>query len=109
MSELVEIVTTLETSEQAESFAQQLVELRLAACVQIDGPIRSVYRWQGKICRSEEYRCCIKTSQSILEEVKERIGQLHPYETPELLVFQSCDVSEDYLKWARDQLGNPEV
>lgn len=102
---IVEVVTTLETQEQAESLAEQLIEHRFAACVQIAGPIKSVYRWEGKVCKSEEFRCSIKTTAEALPQVKAHMEKYHPYDTPEVLVFESQDVSPNYEAWALAQIG----
>lgn len=104
MTEVVEVTTTLETAEQAQVLAKWLVGQQLAACVQITGPIQSVYRWQGEICESSEYRCTIKSTQSMLEDVKQGIQQQHPYDVPEILVQNVADCSDAYAEWLQAQV-----
>jgi periplasmic divalent cation tolerance protein len=83
--------------------ARALVEERLAACVQIDGPILSTYSWQGNIEQSTEFRLTVKTCRSKLEALLVSINKLHPYETPEVLWFE-VSASEGYTKWLVDYL-----
>lgn len=104
MSNIIEISTTVETHLQAQSLAQTLVEERLAACVQITGPIQSVYRWKGEICQSTEHRCTIKSAKQLGEKLIGRIVALHPYDEPEVLVLPVEGSSETYAKWLFAQL-----
>lgn len=98
------ISTTVSTPEQAEAIAKQLVESRLAGCVQIDGPIQSIYCWEGRVCNEPEYRLNIKTLPIYTDQLLASIGKLHPYQTPELLV-SSLECSEDYHRWLSDQVA----
>ena len=85
--------------EEAETIATALVEERLCACVNVVGPIRSIYRWQGKVERSDEFLCVAKTSAGSVAAVKARLPQLHSYEVPELLVLPIADGLPPYLAW----------
>ncbi len=104
MTGILEVTTTLETAEQAQAIARQLVESQLAACVQITGPMQSIYRWQGAVCEAEEYRCTAKTSEALLEEVMASIRSSHPYDVPEVLATEVIACSQDYAEWLRAQL-----
>ncbi len=104
MSPYIQVVTTTETHEDAEKIARTLVESRLAACVQIVGPIRSIYRWQGQIQTSQEWQCWAKTRSERWAEVEEAIRRLHPYEVPEILAVPVEAGSASYLKWLDEQL-----
>ncbi len=104
---VVQIVTTTDQRPVAESLAEDLLERRLAACVQIDGPMTSLYRWEGRIETSEEWRCVIKTLAELVEPVTYRIGLLHTYDVPEILVSAVDSVSEDYARWLREQVEKP--
>ena len=73
--------------DEAETIATALVDERLCACVNVVGPIRSIYRWQGKVERTDEFLCIAKTSAGNIAAVKARLPQLHSYEVPELLHF----------------------
>lgn len=92
--------TTVETREQAETLARGLVEARLAACVQIDGPILSVYRWQNRVETAPEHRLAIKFLANRQVELEAWLLHRHPYETPEWIVVRADRVSEKYLSWA---------
>lgn len=105
MTEFIQIATTTATERQAEQIAQALVEARLAACVQISSPIRSVFRWQGKVEQATEWLCTIKTRQALFGAVEAKIRELHSYECPEIVATPIVDGSEDYLAWLDDQLG----
>jgi len=93
--------TTVSTKEDAERLAQGLVEQSLAACVQIEGPIRSVYRWEGKVEVSEEFRLLVKFIPARGRALESWLLAHHPYETPEWLVVRAEQVAEKYLSWAR--------
>lgn len=93
--------TTVETAAQAESMARDLVTARLAACVQIEGPIQSVYRWQGAVQQGPEYRLTIKFMALRHLELESWLHNHHPYQTPEWIVVRAEHVAEKYLSWAR--------
>jgi periplasmic divalent cation tolerance protein len=98
--------TTLPTREQAESLAWGLIDARLAACVQIEGPITSLYSWQGKRERSDEYRLCAKFLSERGQEVEKHLLANHPYEIPEWVTVRAENVSEKYLSWVRAGSSN---
>ncbi len=92
--------TTVDSREAAERLARTAVEHRLAACVQIDGPITSVYRWQGKTEQTEEWRLTFKCSPEQLSLLEARVHAEHPYATPEWIAVRAEHVGEKYLNWA---------
>ena len=100
---LVQLITTLESREQALSLARDAVEARTAACVQVIGPITSVYRWQGEMEETEEFLCLLKTPSEGLERLVQFVRERHPYDTPELTAVGSTFVDERYLAWARSE------
>jgi len=104
MTDFIQIATTTATAEQAEQIAQALVTDRLAACVQISSPIRSVYRWQGKVEQATEWLCVIKTRQTLFCTVEAKIRELHSYDCPEIVATPIVEGSEDYLAWLGEQL-----
>jgi len=77
-----------------------LIDERLAACSQWEGPVNSVYNWEGKRCESKEYRLWIKALSTRLTAVRKRCLELHPYETPQWIEVEAAKVDEKYLKWA---------
>ena len=104
MTEFVQVVTTVGTKEIGERIAGRLVAERLAACVQISGPITSIYHWQGKIEQAEEYVCTAKTSRGNYPEIEKIILELHPYETPEIIAAPILAASNDFLDWLQAEL-----
>ena len=98
-----EVRTTLPTIAAAEELAAALVERRLAACVQITGPIQSVYRWQDSINRDQEFSLCCKTSSGRLTQLIDHLKTQHPYELPEVLV-SSVQASPEYARWLQEQV-----
>jgi len=99
MTNYIHVVTTTALREEAERIARELVETRLAACVQILGPITSIYRWQGKIETAEEWQCWAKSRKELFTRVEEAIRRNHPYEVPEILAIPVVDGSARYLAW----------
>jgi periplasmic divalent cation tolerance protein len=93
------ILTTLGSSDDAEQFATKLVERRLAACVNIVGPIRSIYRWQGKVHHDPEYLLLIKTTAERARELEAAFSELHPYDLPERVELGIEAGSAGYLQW----------
>jgi periplasmic divalent cation tolerance protein len=104
MNDLWQVSTTTGTRDVAERIAVELVDLRLAACAQVSGPITSVYRWQGKIESAEEWVCTAKTSRQHVPAIQDVLKRLHPYELPELIATPIVGGSEAYLKWLAEQL-----
>jgi periplasmic divalent cation tolerance protein len=103
MTDFIQVHTTTASKEDAERIAAALVERRLAACVQIVGPITSVYRWQGKTETSSEWLCVAKTQQSLYGQVEAAIRELHSYEVPEIVATPIVAGSENYLNWVREE------
>ena len=99
------VLTTIGSKELAERLAGQLVEGRLAACVNIVGPIRSVYRWRGKVEREEEYLLLIKTTQERVAQLQAAFKELHPYELPECVELAIDGGSAAYLAWLTGEVG----
>ena len=93
--------TTVATSEDASRLARGAVEAHLAACVQVDGPVASHYRWGGKVESAQEYRLMFKFLPELAAELESWVLARHPYDTPEWVVVRAEHVSEKYLSWAR--------
>jgi periplasmic divalent cation tolerance protein len=103
MSEFIQVVTTTASAEVARRIATALVDGRLAGCVQIVGPVESIYRWQGKVETAQEWQLWIKTRSSLFAQVDHTIRALHSYETPEVLALAVLDGSKPYLSWLRSE------
>ena len=99
----IQVVTTISGKRGAEKIAKSLIDKRLAACVQIIGPIKSVYRWKGKIENAKEWVCVIKTRKTLYKKVESAIRKIHPYEVPEIIAMPIVAASKDYLKWLSDE------
>lgn len=93
--------TTVATREDADRLAADVVNRGLAACVQVDGPVVSHYRWQGTAERTEEFRLTFKGLPEQRTPLERHVSAVHPYDTPEWVVVRAEHVSEKYLSWAR--------
>ncbi len=100
--EVVEITTTLPNQLEAEKLADSLIENRLAACVQVSSPIVSVYRWDDRVQREQEFSLKIKTVESVRDRAIAFLKANHPYELPEIL-FQVVQSTSDYREWVVKQ------
>jgi periplasmic divalent cation tolerance protein len=92
-------LTTAPTRDDANSLANELVSRRLAACVNILGPISSVYNWQGEVEQSEEFLLLVKSTESNGLAIQEAIRELHSYQIPELVSFTIDSGLDSYLNW----------
>jgi periplasmic divalent cation tolerance protein len=98
------ITTTTATREDARKLASELVEERLAACVQIIEPITSIYSWQGTIEEEQEILLLIKSTQDLVAPIADLLDRIHPYEVPELIATPIVDGSTAYLSWLGESL-----
>ena len=103
--DVVEIRTTFGSRERAEACAERLVRERFAACAQVEGPLRSTYRWQAAVERAEEWRCTCKTAPSRAIACLEAITAGHDYELPETLVTRSTATAA-YAAWVRSSVAD---
>ncbi len=99
------IVTTLATADQAARFSHELVKRRLAACVTRIPGAYSCYHWQGEIAEENEIVLLIKSDRSKLSDMEMAFAELHPYEVPEIIVFDIDKLSAPYQKWMRAELN----
>jgi periplasmic divalent cation tolerance protein len=100
-SELLLVLTTFFKLEDVQAMARQLLENRLAACVQIQEGIHSIYRWEGKICEEREVLLSAKTVVGSWPEISSFIKSHHPYDLPEVLAFMPEKYEEQYGKWVQ--------
>jgi len=101
---VAEIRTTFATRDAAEACGHRLVAERLAACVQIDGPVSSTYRWQDAVETAAEWRCMCKTTPARAAACVAAIVAQHPYTTPEVLVQESM-ATPAYAAWVRESVA----
>jgi periplasmic divalent cation tolerance protein len=105
MTEIL-VLTTCDTRELAEAIALALVESGEAACVNIVPGIRSIYRWQGKICDEEELLLVIKSTTERFESILSRIKKIHTYQVPEIIAIPLSAGDPEYLHWLQEQVKN---
>lgn len=99
------ISTTAPDRPTADRLAAALVERRLAACVQVGGPVQSTYRWQGAVETAEEWVLIVKTNEGCFEAIERVLAELHPYDTPELIATPITRASAAYEAWLAASLA----
>jgi periplasmic divalent cation tolerance protein len=104
MPDAVLLLSTCGSREEAGRIAEQLIERRLAACVNIIPGLTSIYRWQGAIERSEELLLLIKTTAERASDTEAAVRELHSYETPEILRFHADGGAAPYLAWIAESV-----
>jgi periplasmic divalent cation tolerance protein len=104
MSEKKIVLTTAGTRDEAAKIARELVDRRLAACVNVTGPIQSVYRWKGAVESAEEWLLLVKTTGEAIDQVQATIKELHSYELPECVVLPVEGGSQEYLAWLEENV-----
>jgi periplasmic divalent cation tolerance protein len=95
----VVVLTTVGRDFDAKSLARELVEARLAACVNIVPAIESVYRWEGKVAEDGEQLLLIKTVEERLDELQAALIAKHPYDLPEIVVIVMDHIRGKYREW----------
>ncbi len=102
MSDPIVVLVTCGSEEEALKIANALVEEHLAACVNLVAPIRSIYRWEGKIWDEKEWLLIIKTQKQRFEELEKKVKSLHSYSVPEIISLPITEGSSAYLNWIRE-------
>ncbi|OKJ16115.1 divalent-cation tolerance protein CutA [Kitasatospora sp. CB01950] len=92
------VTTTHDDEDAARALAATLVSERLAACAQVHA-VRSVYWWDGEVQDTAEWRVDLKTRASLAEQLADRIVELHPYDTPEVIAVPITAGASGYLAW----------
>ncbi|HSL11282.1 MAG TPA: divalent-cation tolerance protein CutA [Actinomycetota bacterium] len=95
----LQVTCTVDTREAADALAHDVVDLGLAACAQVVGPITSTYRWQGAIETAEEFLLLMKTTDAAFARLRDELVERHPYDVPEVLAMPVADGGRDYLEW----------
>jgi periplasmic divalent cation tolerance protein len=93
------VFSTFPTADKAAEVARTLVSEQLAACVNLLGPVRSIYRWRGEISDDSETLAVIKTTAERFDAMKARLVELHPYEVAEVIAVPACAGHAPYLAW----------
>lgn len=98
-NDYIMVLTTLPNQTVAEQLARQLLEKKLAACINIIPQLSSIYAWQGQIVKDTECLLFIKTSQNHYPELEQSIQLQHPYAVPELIALPITHGAKNYLNW----------
>jgi periplasmic divalent cation tolerance protein len=107
MSDAVLVLTTVPSPELGEEIGRALIDAGLAACVNVLPPMVSIYRWKGQVQRDSECQLVIKTIRARVDAVHAKIGELHPYDLPEVLVLPVEGGDPAYLAWVAAQASEP--
>lgn len=100
LTDKVVVLVTCPSAEDAGRIARALVEVRLAACVNVlASPVGSIYRWKGKVENAPEHLMLIKTSRGLLPELEEEVQKMHGYKVPEVIALPIAGGSAKYLGW----------
>jgi len=102
---IIIVFATVPTKKEARTMSQALVKKRLAACVNILGPIQSVYRWKGKIVKGQEILLMMKSTQKRFAALKRELATMHSYEVPEIIAVPVVAGHRPYLGWVVDQVN----
>jgi len=95
-------------ADEAQKIAQAAIERRLAACVNIvSAPVRSVYRWQGRVESADEVLLVIKSSRRVLPALQRAVAELHSYDVPEFIALPIAAGGAAYLQWMAESLAVP--
>ena len=103
MDETLLVLTHLPDRDAALKLARELVERRLAACVNVLGQCTSVYRWKGAVEDAQEVPLLIKSRSALYEALEAAISELHPYELPEIIAIPVVRGLGDYLAWVGEE------
>lgn len=105
MSQYLLVLTTIGSEEDAARLGRSLVEKRLVACVNMVGPVRSVFLWKGKVEDESERLLLMKTRADRYAELETAIQELHPYDVPEVIAIPIERGSQAYLSWVDENVG----
>jgi periplasmic divalent cation tolerance protein len=105
MTDKIIVLSTCSSTAEADRIARQLLEKRLAACVNVVAGARSIYRWQGAIEEAAECLLIVKSRRGLWDELRAEIQRLHSYEVPEVLLLAIEDGSPEYLDWLNEELA----
>ena len=100
---VIAVLTNLPDSDSAFNLARELVDLRLAACVNVLSPVTSFYRWEGKHERAVEIPLLIKSTRERYADLERAIRSRHPYSVPEIIAWPVEDGLPEYLRWIEEE------
>jgi periplasmic divalent cation tolerance protein len=102
---VVSVYATFADQGEADRIGRQVVEEQLAACVNILGPCRSIYRWQGKVEEADEAAAIFKTTSAAADALIARIAELHSYDVPAIAVWPIAELVEIYASWVEENVA----
>ncbi len=105
-TEIIQVITTIDSEQGARKIARVAVERRVAACAQVSGPVSSVYWWQGKIEEAAEWACLLKTTRDNYLDLERLIKANHSYAVPEILAVPVIAGNGDYVAWLRQNIDD---
>ena len=106
MTDKIVVLVTCESVRQARTIARELVKRRLAACGNVvEAPVRSIYRWKGKVEAAKEFLLILKSSRRRFAALEKAVRELHSYDVPELIALPVVAGSRPYLDWVADSVG----
>lgn len=101
----VTVYAVFADAAEAQRIGETVVAERLAACINILPPVRSIYRWQGEVMRADEVAAILKTSQSSAEALIARICELHSYDVPCAVAWPIVGIHPPFAAWVEDSVG----
>lgn len=107
MQSFIQIQTTCDDRQVLEAIAKELVGQKLAACVQISGPVTSFFRWENKVDNSQEYVCVIKTRAELFDHVAALIRELHSYDLPQVIALPIVRATDEFANWMSSEMATP--
>ena len=102
MTNSMAVFVTCGSEEEALKIARALVDEKLAACANLVSPIRSIYRWEGKVWDEKEWLLILKTQREKFQKLEERVKALHSYSVPEIIALPITEGSPSYLRWIEE-------
>ncbi len=102
MPALLQVLTTFASASDATEIGRKLVDEHLAACAQVVPGVTSIYRWEAMLRHDDEVLLVLKTTVATWPLLRDRLAELHPYATPELVAIPVAHASYDYLAWVQE-------
>lgn len=98
------VATSCDREDICRQIAETVLKKKLAACVQVSGPVKSSYWWENEIAEDDEYLVSMKTEKRLFGELSKLIRSIHSYDVPELIATQIIDIDEPYARWLKEAL-----
>lgn len=106
MTDKIVVLVTCESAKQARAIARAMVSRRLAACGNVvEAPMRSIYRWKGKVESAKEFLLILKSSRRRFAAIDAAVRQLHSYDVPEIIALPVMEGSRGYLDWIAESVA----